>query len=265
MLRKFYSQEVYHLNKVFMCLLFPFALLFINEVHAQKKVSHQNLGWLGLNTTIEINKKWFFQNEIQIREFLDPLKRHQFFVRSHLHYKIAQSGYDVSAGICYFMQNPNDPDALFRLSIPEWRPHLEFANKSSYNKLILESRYRAEARFFHQTNREKTELVDGYRFSNFRFRYRLQTTVPILKLDKNNAIKFKLGDEVMLNLGSKININVFDQNRFYFSIGCNVYRDISLDIGYLNWFQELSDGTFINRDIMQVAIFHKLSFKKRKD
>lgn len=77
-------------------------------------------------------------------------------------------------------------------------------------------------------------------------------------------LKFKFGDEVMVNLGSKINLNVFDQNRLYFSLGFNLYRDISLDFGYLNWFQELTDGSFINRDIIQVTVFHKLSFKKNK-
>jgi hypothetical protein len=42
-------------------------------------------------------------------------------------------------------------------------------------------------------------------------------------------------------------------------------RDLSLDIGYLNWFQELNDGSFINRDIIQVVFFHKLSLKKNDD
>lgn len=106
------------------------------------------MGWLGLNTTIDINQKWFFQNEVQIREFINPFSRHQFFVRSHLHYKFGQSGYDASVGLCYFSQKPNDPEALVQLSIPEWRPHLEFASKSKIKEVIIENRYRAEARFF---------------------------------------------------------------------------------------------------------------------
>jgi hypothetical protein len=246
-------------------MLFTFLFVFINDTNAQKKVTNQNLGWLGLNTTIDINQKWFFQKEIQVREFINPLTRHQFFVRSHLHYKFGQTGYDASVGLCYFSQKPNDPEALVRLSIPEWRPHLELINRSKINKVIIESRYRAEARFFHQANREKTELVDGYRFNNFRLRYRLQATIPIIDLSKTNKLKFKMGNEVMLNLGSKISLNVFDQNRFYFAFGFDLTRDLSLDIGYLNWFQELNDGSFINRDIIQVNFFHKLSLKKNDD
>jgi hypothetical protein len=244
--------------------LFTFLFVFIKDTNAQKKVTNQNLGWLGLNTTIDINQKWYFQNEMQVRQFLNPFIQHQYFIRSHLRYKFGQSGYDASVGLCYFSQKPNDPEALVRLSIPEWRPHLELIKRSKINKIIIESRYRAEARFFHQANREKTELVDGYRFNNYRLRYRLQATIPILDLSKTNKLKFKMGNEVMLNLGSKINLNVFDQNRFSFSFGFNLYRDISLDIGYLNWFQELTDGSFINRDIVQVTVFHKLRLKKNK-
>ncbi len=264
MLKRFYKTINSQMNRTIKLLIFTFLVVFVNYADAQKKVTNQNLGWLGLNTTIDINQKWFFQNEVQIREFVNPFSRHQFFIRSHIHYKFGQSGYDASVGLCYFSQKPNDPEALVQLSIPEWRPHLEFANKSKIKEVVIENRYRAEARFFHQTNPERTELLDGYKFNNFRFRYRLQATIPIFKLSKTNMLKFKFGDEVMLNLGSKINLNVFDQNRFYFSFGFSLYRDISLDIGYLNWFQELTDGSFINRDIVQVTVFHKLSLKKNK-
>jgi len=253
------------MNRTICSMLFTFLFVFANDVNAQKKVTNQNLGWLGLNTTIEINQKWFFQNEMQVRQFVNPFIHHQLFIRSHLHYKLGESGYDASVGLCYFSQKPNDPEALVRLSIPEWRPHLELANKSKVNNILIESRYRAEARFFHLSNRERTELIDGYKFNNIRLRYRLQATIPILDLSKTNKLKFKLGNEVMLNLGSKINLNVFDQNRFYFAFGFNLTPDLSLDIGYLNWFQELNDGTFINRDIMQIVFSHKLSFKKKDD
>ena len=245
-------------------LFFSFLFVFVNSTNAQKKVINQSLGWLGLNTTIDINKKWYFQNEIQTRYFFNPFRQHQFLVRSHIHYKFGQSGFEASAGISYFLQKPNDPDALVRLSVPEWRPHLEIANKRTFKKLIIDSRYRVEARFFHQTNREKTELVDGYRFNNFRFRYRLQATIPLFKLSEKNSLKFKLGDEMMLNLGSKINVNVFDQNRFYMAVGFSLLPDLSLDIGYLNWFQELNDGSFINRDIVQVTVSHKLNLKRNE-
>lgn len=265
MWKRFYKIFNIQMMSKIKLVLFTFLFVFINDTNAQKKVINQNLGWLGLNTTIDINQKWYFQNEMQVRQFLNPFIQHQYFIRSHLRYKFGQSGYDASVGLCYFSQKPNDPEALVRLSIPEWRPHLELIKRSKINKIIIESRYRAEARFFHQANREKTELVDGYRFNNYRLRYRLQATIPILDLSKKNTLKFKMGNEVMLNLGSKINLNVFDQNRFYFALGFDLSRDLSLDIGYLNWFQELNDGSFINRDIIQVNFFHKLSLKKNDD
>ena len=141
-----------------------------NFLYGQKSTTNQNLIWYGLFTTIKINKNWYFQNEFQERHYINPTAQHQFLIRSHLHRLLGNSGWETSAGICLFLQNPNDPNATVTLTVPELRPHAEFAYKQKLDKVNIDHKYRAEARFFHSTNQARTELEDDFEFGNFRFR-----------------------------------------------------------------------------------------------
>ena len=165
--------------------------------------------------------------------------------------------------MCLFFQNPNNPEAAVKLTVPELRPHIQMTYKQLINNIILEHRYRLEARFFHNTNVPKTELEDGYDFENFRFRYRIQATIHIVKLGIDKALRLKVADEIHANIGSKIGINVFDQNRFYVGANVDVLPNVAVEIGYMNWFQEKADASFYNRNILQFSVYHKLVMYKK--
>ncbi len=233
-----------------------------NYIYGQKEISKQSLIWYGLFTTLEFNEKWYFQNEFQERHFINPATQHQFIIRSHIHRLLGQSGWETSMGMCLFLQNPNDPNATVKLTVPEFRPHIEFSYKQKLKKVTFDHRYRAEARFFHNTNVPKTELEDGFEFGNFRFRYRLQATIPLFKVADNRYLKFKISDEIHLNGGNNIKTNVFDQNRIYGGINYDILQNLSFEVGYLNWFQQRPDGKFFNRDILRFTVFHRINLKR---
>jgi len=232
----------------------------VSHLCGQKNITNQNLIWYGLFTTIEINDKWYFQNEFQERHFINPTAQHQFLMRSHIHRHLGKTGWEASLGMCLFFQNPNDPNASVRLTVPELRPHAEFANKQKVGKTSFDHRYRAEARYFHRTDQARTELEDGFEFGNFRFRYRLQATIPLLKFAKGRTIISKISDEIHLNAGNKISKNIFEQNRIYLGINYVFSPNASVEIGYLNWFQQRPNGDFYNRNIIRFTIFHKIRF-----
>jgi hypothetical protein len=254
-------------NKILILLLVLFCANVYapcTSVYAQKSKTDQKLVWYGLFTTIEFNEKWYFQNEFQERHFVNPTVQHQFVVRSHMHRVLGKSGWETSAGMCLFLQSPNDPTASVKLVVPELRPHIEFMYRQKLNKFTLEHRYRAEARFFHNTNQARTELEDGYDFGNYRFRYRLHATIPIFKVGENRALKIKVSDEIHLNAGSLISKNVYEQNRLYGGINYDILPNLSFEAGYLNWFQQRPNGDFYNRDILRFTVFHKISLKGNK-
>ena len=234
-------------------------------VYGQKNITNQQLMWYGYFTTFKINENWYFQNELQERHYIKPLAQHQFLIRGHIHRLLGKSGWETSVGMCLFLQNSNDPNSTNKLTVPELRPHIEFAYKRKFMKVTIDHRYRAEARFFHNTDSTRTELEDGFDFGNFRFRYRLQATIPVIKIADERFIKVKISDEIHLNAGNKISKNVFEQNRIYGGISCDISQKTAFDIGYLNWFQQRSNGDFFNRNILRITVFHKIDLQKKKE
>lgn len=245
------------------------ALLLLSlTVSAQKKVTHQSLSWYGYFFSLHFNDKWYWQTELQERHFIAPVAQHQFLVRTHVHRAIGKSGWEASAGMCVFLQSQNEPEAVNKLIVPELRPHLEIAYKQKLKHVTLDHRYRTEARFFHGTDSARTVLEDGFEYGNFRFRYRLQATFPVWKIDEQRSLKIKVSDELHLNVGNKIVKNVYEQNRLYGGIAVDALPDLTFELGYLNWFQQRPNGDFYNRHILRFTVFHNVRlklFKKKKE
>jgi hypothetical protein len=234
-------------------------LFFSLGAKSQKVVTDQQLVWYGYFLSIQFNDKWHLQTEVQERHFINPVAQHQFLIRSDIHRALGASGWETSAGMCAFFQNPNDPNAAVNLTVPELRPHIEFAYRQKVKIMTFDHRYRAEARFFHRTNIARTDLEDGFEFGNFRLRYRLQATVPVWRIDDKRTLKVKVNDEVLLNAGSKIIKNVFDQNRIYAGISFDAMPKLTFDAGYLNWYQQRPTGDFYNRNILRFSVYHKIT------
>ncbi|MFY8004208.1 MAG: DUF2490 domain-containing protein [Chitinophagaceae bacterium] len=244
-------------------LCFLFCLLFNTSI-AQKNSIQQGLFWYGIFTTVEINKNWYFQNEIQERHFVAPqLAQHQFILRSHIHRKLGNSGWEISAGACLFLHNPNNPSQQNPLTVPEIRPHIETAFSHNWHKIAIDHRLRAEMRFFHQTNTNRTELEDGYMFTNYRFRYKLQASFPIVAFNESQNLKLKLSNEIHLNADSRTGLSLFDQNRIYVGINYSFHPLANIEIGYLNWYQQSINQQYFNRDILRFTLYHKIPRKKK--
>ena len=121
-----------------------------------------------------------------------------------------------------------------------------------------------EARFFHDV--ENNALAGGYRYSNIRIRYQLGLDIPIFKKkNKEDLISVKLKDEIMVNAGSKIVRNTFDQNRFSLGLQYCVDPYFSFEVGYMNWFQQRTSGVdYYDRDIVRLSLFHTITLKKKQ-
>lgn len=253
----FISKQIYPV-----LFLFLFGVLSIVPLNAQKNITTQHLVWYAYTNMLQLNKQWSLQTEIHERHYIAPTAQHQFLVRSQIRRALGNSGWDTSLGLCLFWQSPNDPKASPKPIIPEVRPHVEFTYKQKLPHFTLDHRYRAEARFFHHTDSGKTHLEDGYGWGNFRFRYRLQATIPVWKIRDNSTLKIKIGDEILINADKKITATTFDQNRIYIGLSADIGAVLTLDLGYLNWFQQRSASDFYNRHILQLAVLHKITLNR---
>ena len=236
-----------------------------NLLYSQKNTTNQELIWYGYFTTFKISEKWNIQSDIQERHFLNPLAQHQFVIRAHLHRQLGKSAWESSLGMCLFLQSPNNPNSTNRLIVPELRPHIEFSYKHKINKIIFDHRIRTEARFYHNTNALNTELENGYDFGNIRMRYRIQITIPLVKLKNERFLKLKFGDEIHFNAANSVSDNAFDQNRIFAGLNFDVFQNLSFEIGYLNWYQQRPNDDFYNRNILRFSIHHKINCIKKKE
>jgi len=233
------------------------------SLFAQKKVIHQELLWYGYYNTLKINANWTLNSEIQERQFINPSAQHQLVFRTGIQRKLIEN-WNASVGMTLFLQSPQDPESESHLMVPELRPNIGFDNKQQLSFLTVSHRYKVEARFFHDV--ENNALAGGYRYSNIRIRYQLGLDIPIFKKkNKEDLISVKLKDEIMVNAGSKIVRNTFDQNRFSLGLQYCVDPYFSFEVGYMNWFQQRTSGVdYYDRDIVRLSLFHTITLKKKQ-
>ena len=242
-----------------------FIFLFLPGIsgYAQRNITRQQVIWYGYYFTAALNEKWYWQTEFHERHFINPTTQFQMAFRSHIH-RVLGNGWESSAGMCLFLSEPNDPGAIIRLAIPELRPHVEIAYKQTFHFLTLDHRFRTEPRYFHFTNPAKTELERGYYFGTIRFRYQLQATIPIWKMDEHRSMRTKMGGEILLNTRNKYVDNSFDQIRLHAGWNVDILPSLTFELVYLNQLQHKSTDGYYKRDILRVNLFQKINFQKTK-
>jgi hypothetical protein len=240
--------------KSFKTLLGVFLLSIGINAQTEKNVDQQSLLWTRYYNQLELNAKWSVHTEIDNRIFINPRTQNTFVSRIQIRDKLTDK-LELGAGFAYFSVATQDPDIKTGFHIPEFRGQQDVTVRQSLGKVNLTHRYQLEERFVR--NASKLMLEDGTTFY-LRFRYRIQGDYTFWKKDKQ-YLKGILYDEIMINRGSKIIKNTFDQNRIYAAIQLGVSPAVALELGYLNSFQERANGVdYLNRDIIRFSFIHKV-------
>lgn len=226
----------------------------------EKKIDHQSLLWTRYYNLLTINDKWTVHSEFDNRIFINSAEENLYEFRTQGRYKINKD-FEVGAGFAYFSVASQDPEISSNFTIPEYRGQQDIIWKQNIGRITFLQRFQVEERFFHNSNKE--ELVAGTTFY-WRFRYRLQGEYSFWKKE-NQSLKVLLSDEIMMNGGENVAKNTFDQNRIYAALQYGVNKNIALELGYLNSFQQRASGVdYFNRDIIRFTFFHKISLHKKK-
>jgi hypothetical protein len=236
-------------------LLLLLLICFAAQSQTDKKIDHQSLLWTRYYNILTLNNKWSLHSEFDNRIFLNPVEQNLFLLRMHSRYKI-NNDWDIGAGVAYFSVATQVPEQTFHFDIPEYRIQQDISWKQNLGKVTLSNRFQIEERFFHNAN--KDGLLSGTTFF-WRFRYRLQGEYNFWKKE-NQYLKAIIYDELMINGRENIVKNTFDQNRIYVALQCGINKNITLELGYLNSFQQRANGVdFFNRDIIRFTFFHKIT------
>ena len=237
-------------------LLFFFFILINYVLNAQtnKNVDHQSLIWTRYYNQLELNEKWSIHSEFDNRVFINPIIQNLFAIRIQGRYKISEQ-VELGSGFAYFNIATQNFDIDSGFNKPEYRLQHDITWKQNLGKINLNQRYQIEERFFQ--NFDSQALKSGTTFM-MRFRYRLQGDYTFWKKDKQ-FLKTIIYDEIMINAGSKIVENTFDQNRIYAGLQYGVNSNLAVEIGYMNSFQQRVSGEdYYDRNIIRLSIYHKL-------
>lgn len=231
-----------------------FSLVQIALFGQTKQVTPQNLYWLRYTNQIALGSKFVLQNEFEERRFFAHNRHHHFIIHSRLHYKFSK--FEAAAGLTYSRQSPQNPEPISRLVIPEIRPVQEMSFQTNFSKILsLQNRWRIEERFIHRN--DGIQLKDGYDF-NMRIRYRIQAAIKVVIFSKNAPSQIKITNEIMLNAGKRILYNQFDQNRFSIAFDQTINPHLSMELGYIHWYQQRQSGNqFYKREIGRFTISQK--------
>ena len=238
---------------------FSLLICIISQAQTQKNIDHQSIIWTRYYNQLSLNNKWSLGFEFDNRLFLKPVTENLYVARIQGRYKISDQ-LETGIGFAHFSVATQEPEINYSFNIPEYRTQQDITWKQVVDKVTFNLRFQLEERFIQNAN--KQELLSGTTFS-WRFRYRIQGDYTFWKKE-NYFLKAILSDELMINFGKKIIKNKFDQNRIYAAIQYGLNKNIALELGYLNSFQQRTNGIdYFNRDIVRFSIFHKLRLQKR--
>ena len=222
----------------------------------KKNIIKQSLSSFAYSTTFELSPKWNLNTEFQERIFLDPVKQSQLFGKSQVNFSPLKD-IILGTGFAYYLNSPGDPEFASSFKVPEIRLNHDLGYKHKFKNLIVGHRYRMEERFIKK--RLNDALIEGYRFVE-RLSYTVSLECNLLKSkSKDHNLSLKLSDGIFINSNSGIIYNTFDQNRFYAALNYQLIKNMSVELGYINLFQQrISGDEYLNRNIASLAINHRI-------
>lgn len=220
---------------------------------AQVNNVHQNQQWFQYYNQIQLSNKFFLVSDVGIRT-KDNLKQvSQLLGRTSLSYSLNDQS-SIALGFACFTSFKND-----KMDKIEYRPFQEFMLKQKFHALKIQHRFRFEQRAFHSIN-------NGTDNFNFRIRYRLYLTYPILSFGGEEKMVYGiLADELFMNFGKEIIYNTFDQNRAIVGIGYSINKKFQINLTYVHQYaQKNFPNTFETTDLIWFGISHKIE-KRNKE
>lgn len=239
-------------------LLLLFVLLVPHFSFSQEKeTDYVEQGWLGYMNQTRLTDRSGIWLDLHLRLQDDFIRQPAVSILRGAYVFYVNDQIRLASGYAYVTQyalNDAAPD------IPEHRPWQQVQWFEKKNRFTLMQWVRLEERF-----RRKViagELTSEYNF-NFRARYALAATVPLKGRSVVPRTPFVfVNNEVMINFGSEIVYNYFDQNRFFAGVGYQFSEKLNAHIGYLKVFQQLpAPAAFRQADAIRLFVYHNLDFR----
>ncbi|MCU0435277.1 MAG: DUF2490 domain-containing protein [Bacteroidia bacterium] len=225
-----------------------------------RRYDDQFHAWYVIMGNHRLTSKWGLHTEVQLRRagIISPTQQHLFRVGAD--YRL-RDNIIFTAGYCYVYTGSYGKQPT-SLPFNEHRGWQQVLLTHAIGRARFQHRYRLENRWLERYNStsQRNEVV----YVN-RFRYRLQLTIPINKVEMTSGTFFAaVNDELWVNFGKQIRFNVFDQNRAYAGFGYQFNAACNVQLGYLNQLIFKSDGIRVeNNHTLQLSFFCNLDLRKK--
>jgi len=224
------------------------ALVFVHALVArlayaqsEKQVEHNAQVWVSLNGTIRASDGWGAVADFHLRrdEFL--AEPSFYFVRLGANRWVGEK-LTLTLGYAHMWLPPAEDG--WQTWSHENRIYQQVQYLSGGGRLVVLQRLRNEQRWRQQVvNDVKTGEND---FSD-RVRYLLGFTLPVAA--KPVPLGLVLSDEVLLQFGSRVVPDTFDQNRLFGGVKVSLARNWSFDLGYMQVYQQQPDHYDLNHTL----------------
>ncbi|TXH26573.1 MAG: DUF2490 domain-containing protein [Cyclobacteriaceae bacterium] len=241
-----------HLKKIFFLLLLTPVLSL-----AQKQTEYNEQTWFGYLSQTRLTNRSGIWLDLHFR-LNDHFVKEPAIGMARLGYIFYVNDQNrLAAGYAYITQYSNSNGLP---NVPEHRLWQQFQWFEKKKWLSIMQYVRLEERFRRKV--EEGELVDEYTYTS-RVRYAMAFTIPLKGEPGAPKTPFVfINNELMINFGSEIVNNYFDQNRFFVGLGYQFTKNLNASVGYLNVFQQLpAASTFRHVDGIRIFVFHNLDLR----
>lgn len=239
-----------------------FGLAF-NLSFAQKNIVNQWNGWYIYTGDHTITKKIGLHTEYQWIRSNIITDWQQSLPLLGLNYRTTDNTL-LTLGYGYVITYPYGKQPLNH-AVGEHDIWEQFIQRQRIGRCYFNHRYRLEQRWMQNFTKtpENKYVLDNYIFRN-RARYRFMVSIPLNHKEMtNNTLFLSLYDELFVNIGHNIGLNLFDQNRISATLGWQFNPDLNLQVGYMNqYIQKPNAVDMENNHTVQLWLTYNIDFRK---
>ena len=231
---------------------------------AQRQTTNNLNGWYMYFGDHKFANKWGVHIEGQLRRNDVITKVQQLLLRTGLNYYFNPNVF-ATVGYCFVETYPYGEFAV-KATFSEHRLWEQLQIKTQLSNFEWISRFRLEQRFSQIPINNAGIFESGVAVYANRFRLLNRFSMPF-EGDKigDNSFYLTAYDEIMINFGEHVGMNLFDQNRAYLALGYKVPKIGRLELGYMNQIAIRPSGLQVEYNhTLQVGLTSNLDFYKTK-
>ena len=242
--------------KYLLAFIFLFHLLLKSQTNSKQTLEHTQT-WFSVNASLRFTEKWGLMADVHERRE-EGLKYNFFhFIRAGAIYWISGK-YPVALGYAHNWLAPKPGQTTWQQEnriFQQWSYSEKRGKSGRFTRLRTEQRWRDAV---------VNDVYTGQVW--FSFRFRVLTSFEFDLFSNTHLPKLVISDEVMIQAGEQIVYNTFDQNRFFIGIKYALYENVSLDCGYMNVFQQQTNGyTYDMSHVFRLFFYYTPDFRKKTE